>query len=91
MREFGHQQNIWAYYQNNMIKRKKRKHRKFVKPKEYIVMTDDARVFSGLKGGYPVFSDDIDEAKPFTELNQSDMLHLVYPFKLETVWLQDNK
>jgi hypothetical protein len=70
-----------------MIKRKKRKHKKFVPLKEYIVMTDDARVFSGLERGYPVFSDNIDEAKPFTEISQSDKLHLVHPFKLEIVWL----
>jgi hypothetical protein len=69
-----------------MIK-KKRKHRKLVKPKEYIVMTDDARVFSGLEGGYPVFSDNIDEAKPFTEINQSDKLHLIHPYKLEIIWI----
>ena len=87
MRGFGATWKNLAYYQNNMIKRKKRKHRKFVKPKEYIVMTEDARVFSGLKGGYPLFSESIDEAKQFTELNQSDMLHLMYPFKLETIWL----
>ena len=89
MKEFGHQQNIWAYYQNNMIKKKRRKYRKLVPTKEYIVMTEDARVFSGLKGGYPIFSESIDEAKQFTDIHQSDMLHLMYPFKLETVWLQD--
>lgn len=69
-----------------MIK-KKRKHRKFVPPKEYIIMTEDCRVFSGLKGGYPVFSENIDDAKPFTDISQTEMLNLVYPFKLETVWL----
>jgi hypothetical protein len=70
-----------------MIKRKKRKHRKFTPPKEYIVMTDDARVFSGLQGGYPVFSENVDDAKPFTEISQSDKLHLVCPFKLEILWM----
>lgn len=69
-----------------MIK-KRRKYRKFTPSKEYIIMTDDCRVFIGLKGGYPVFSENIDDAKPFTDLTQSDMLHLVYPFKLETIWL----
>jgi DNA (cytosine-5)-methyltransferase 1 len=27
------------------------------------------------------------EAKQFTDIHQSDMLHLMYPFKLETIWL----
>ena len=70
-----------------LMKKKRRKYRKLVPQKEYVVMTEDCRVFSGLKGGYPVFSEDMNEAKPFTEITQSDMLHLVYPFKLETVWL----
>jgi hypothetical protein len=69
-----------------MIK-KKRKHKKFIPLKEYIVMTDDARVFSRLERGYPVFSDNIDEAKPFTKVSQSDKLHLIHPFKLEIIWL----
>lgn len=69
-----------------MIK-KKRKHRKFTPSKEYIVMTDDCRVFCGLERGYPKFSENLDEAKPFTELSQSQKLHLVYPFRLETIWL----
>ena len=86
-RGFGPQWKQWAYYLNNMIKKKRRKYRKLVPTKGYIVMTEDARVFSGLKGGYPLFSESIDEAKQFTELNQSDMLHLMYPFKLETIWL----
>jgi hypothetical protein len=51
-----------------MIKKKRRKYRKLVPTKEYIVMTEDARVFSGLKGGYPLFSESIDEAKQFTDL-----------------------
>jgi hypothetical protein len=87
MRGFGAMWKNLAYYQNNMIKKKRRKYRKLVPTKEYIVMTEDARVFSGLKGGYPLFSESIDEAKQFTDIHQSDMLHLMYPFKLETVWL----
>jgi hypothetical protein len=70
-----------------MIKKKRRKYRKLIPEKGYVVMTDDCRVFSGLKGGYPTFSEIIDEAKQFTEIHQSEMLHLMYPFKLETIWL----
>jgi len=50
-------------------------------------MTEDCKVFSGLEGGYLVFSENIDDAKPFTDISQTEILHLVYPFKLETVWL----
>jgi hypothetical protein len=70
-----------------MIRKKRRKYRKLVPQKEYVVMTEDCRVFSGLKGGYPVFSESFEDAKQFTELHQSNMLSLMYPFKLETVWL----
>lgn len=87
MSAFGHQLRVWAYFQNNMIKKKRRKYRKLVPEKGYVMMTDDCRVFSGLKGGYPTFSESVDDAKQFTELHQSDMIHLVYPFKLETIWL----
>ncbi len=69
-----------------MIK-KKRKHRKFTPEKEYILMTEDCKVFSGLEGGYPKFSENLDDAKPFIELSQTEILRLVYPFKLETIWL----
>ena len=66
---------------------KRRKYRKLVPSKEYIIMTDDCRVFCGLEGGKPKFSENIDDAKPFTELSQSEKLHLISPIKLETVWL----
>ncbi len=87
MREFGQQLNMQVYYQSNMIKRKKRKHRKFAPEKEYIIMTEDCMVFSGLKGGYPVFSENLDDAKPFINISQTEMLQLVSPIKLEIVWL----
>ena len=45
------------------MKKKRRKYRKLVPQKEYVVMTEDCKVFSGLKGGYPVFSESFEDAK----------------------------
>lgn len=37
---------------------------------EFIVINECAQVFSGLKSGYPAFSDDWDSAKPLNNMNQ---------------------
>jgi len=40
------------------------------KPSEFIILNEYAQVFIGLLKGYPVFSDDWDEAKPLQNPNQ---------------------
>lgn len=45
-----------------------------VKDKEFIVLNDQAQVFIGLRGGYPVFSDNWDEAKPLYDIEQTKYL-----------------
>lgn len=37
---------------------------------EFIVLNEYCQVFSGLKGGYPVFSDKIEDARLLTNINQ---------------------
>jgi hypothetical protein len=46
--------------------------KKLKEPKEpeFIVLNELAQVFSGLRGGYPEFSDDWDAAKPLYNMNQ---------------------
>lgn len=40
------------------------------KPPEFILLNEYARVFTGLKNRYPVFSDNWNEAKPFQQPSQ---------------------
>jgi hypothetical protein len=65
----------------------RRKYRKFKAPKEYILMNENLEVWTGLKGGYPIFSHNIEEAKPLTDESQSRTLRLFYPYKLEIIYL----
>jgi hypothetical protein len=50
---------------------------------QFIVLNEYAQVFCGLKGGYPAFSDDLDEAKPLTNDSQVKMIQRGTSFKLE--------
>ncbi len=53
------------------------------KEPEFIVLKEYAQVFSGLKGGYPVFSDNWDEAKPLYNTNQVRSIQYGTSHKLE--------
>jgi hypothetical protein len=53
------------------------------KQQEFIVMNEYAQVFSGLKRGYPDFSDDINEARTITNDNQFRVIQQGTLFKLE--------
>ena len=54
---------------------------------QFIVLNEYAQVFSGLKGGYPAFSDDLDEAKPLTNDSQVKTIQRGTSFKLEKYFL----
>ena len=54
---------------------------------QFIVLNEYAQVFCGLKGGYPAFSDDLDEAKPLTNDSQIRMIQQGTSFKLEKHFL----
>jgi len=55
---------------------------------EYIIIDEYARVFSGLKGGYPLFSDDIDEAKPLQGQSKFEFMKTYYYVKIEQMFLE---
>jgi hypothetical protein len=57
------------------------------KPKQFIVLNEFCQVFCGLQGGYPAFSDDIDEAKPLENDAQVRMIQQGTSFKLEKEYL----
>ena len=55
---------------------------------EYIIIDEYARVFSGLKGGYPLFSDDIDDAKPLQGQSKFEFMKTYYYVKIEQIFLE---
>lgn len=54
---------------------------------EYIILNNECAVFSGLKGGYPVFSENINEAKPLRGQSKFDFMKRYYPNKIEQMFL----
>lgn len=54
---------------------------------EFVVLNEYAQVFCGLIGGYPSFSDNIDEAKPLVRDEQIRMIQYGTNFKLEKEYL----
>jgi hypothetical protein len=53
------------------------------KPPEFIILNEYCQVYSGLLGGYPAFSDNMDEAKPLINDMQFRMVQQGTSFKLE--------
>ena len=53
------------------------------KEPEFIVMNEYAQVFSGLRRGYPDFSDDMDEARTIVSESQFRIIQQGTSFKLE--------
>jgi tRNA U54 and U55 pseudouridine synthase Pus10 len=78
--------NFLSYIQGkNMGRRLK----KFVEPKvpEFIVLNEYCQVFCGCKGGYPAFSDNIEDAKPLVRDSQVRTIQQGTSFKLEKEYL----
>jgi hypothetical protein len=57
------------------------------KEPEFIVLNEYAQVFSGLRGGYPEFSDDWDKAKPLWNANQVKNIQHGTNYKIEICYL----
>ena len=55
----------------------------------FYVMDAFARVFAGLRYGYPYFSDNINEAKQIYNNDQFRNIRYGYTYKIERVELQD--
>ena len=54
---------------------------------QFIVLNEYAQVFCGLKGGYPSFSDNLEEAKPLSNDLQVKTIQRGTLFKLEKYFL----
>jgi hypothetical protein len=57
------------------------------KPKQFIVLNEYCQVFCGLQGGYPAFSDNLDEAKPLERDSQIRLIQQGTSFRLEKEYL----
>jgi hypothetical protein len=57
------------------------------KPKQFILLNEYCQVFCGLQGGYPAFSDDIEEAKPLERDSQIRLIQQGTSFRLEIEYL----
>ena len=66
-----------------------RKPKKSREPKlpEFIVLNEYCQVFCGLRGGYPTFSDDLDEAKQLVRDSQIRTIQYGTSFKLEKEYI----
>lgn len=54
---------------------------------QFIVLNEYAQVFCGLQGGYPAFSDNLDEAKPLENDSQVKTIQRGTSFKLEKYFI----
>ena len=57
----------------------------------YLILDEYVRVFSGLRKGYPYFSENIDDAKPLQGQAKFDYLQRYSTIKLEQMFLEENK
>ena len=55
----------------------------------FYVMNEYAQVFAGLRGGYPYFSDNINEAKSIYNNAQFRNIQKGHLYKIERIELQD--
>ena len=67
---------------------KKRSRQELEEEPEYIIINEYAKVFSGLKEGYPIFSDDVDDAKPLQGQSKFEFMKTYYHVKIEQMFLE---
>jgi hypothetical protein len=72
-----------------MKKTGKSKKEPIPKEPEYIVLDERARVFAGLREGYPYYSEDLDEAKPLKGQTKFSTLQRSTFLKLEQMFIED--
>lgn len=58
---------------------------------EFIIIDDQARVFSGLMAGYPVFSEDINKAKPLKYQESFEHMKRYHYGKIEQMFLENGR
>ena len=64
------------------------KKKKEPKPPEFIILNEKCQVFCGLRGGYPIFSDDLNEAKPLINDSQFKTVQQGTFYKLEKEFIK---
>ena len=72
-----------------MKKTGKTKKEPIVKEPEYLVLDERARVFAGLREGYPYYSEDLDEAKPLRGQSKFELLRRYSLLKLEQMFIEN--
>jgi hypothetical protein len=60
---------------------------KKVKEPEFIIMNENCQCYSGLKRGYPAFSDDLDDARPLTNMEQFKKIQYGTSHNLEIIYV----
>lgn len=65
---------------------KKKREEPEIEP-EFIILDERARVFAGLREGYPFFSENLDEAKPLQGQAKFDFLQRYHHLRLEQMFL----
>lgn len=55
----------------------------------FYVIDEYAQVFAGLRGGYPYFSDNVEEAKPIHNNEQFRNIRRGYIYKIERIEAED--
>jgi hypothetical protein len=63
------------------------KKQKTPKLPEFIVLNEYCECFSGLKGGYPVFSGNLDDARSLTNMEQFKKVQYGVSYKLEIIYI----
>ncbi len=57
------------------------------KQPEFIVLNEYCQCYSGLKGGYPVFSDDMDNARTLNNMEQFKKIQYGTSYNLEIMYV----
>jgi hypothetical protein len=60
---------------------------KKVKEPEFIIMNECCQCYSGLRRGYPAFSDDLDDARPLTNIEQFKKIQYGTSYNLEIIYI----
>ena len=55
----------------------------------FYVIDETAQVFSGLRGGYPYFSNNLNDAKPIYNQSQFNCIKRGHLYKIERIEVQD--
>lgn len=60
---------------------------KKIKEPEFIIMNESCQCYSGLKRGYPAFSDNLDDARPLTNIEQFKKIQYGTSHNLEIIYV----